>query len=70
MGGEALDAHTLAWVERVNATGVAYLTPALLGGRWMARVSLGGLNTGPEDVRAVWAAMRAAAEREAPPALR
>jgi aromatic-L-amino-acid decarboxylase len=70
MGGEALDAHTLAWVERVNAAGVAYLTPALLGGRWMARVSLGGLNTGPEDVRAVWAAMRAAAEREAPPALR
>jgi aromatic-L-amino-acid decarboxylase len=70
MGGEALDAHTLAWVERVNAAGVAYLTPALLGGRWMARVSLGGLNTGPEDVRAVWAAMRAAAEGAAPPALR
>lgn len=62
LAGDALEAHTLAWVERVNASGAAYLTPALLGGRWMARVSLGGLETGPEDVRAVWAAMRAAAE--------
>jgi aromatic-L-amino-acid decarboxylase len=68
VAGEALDAHTLAWVERVNALGVAYLTPALLGGRWMVRVSLGALDTGPEDVRAVWAAMRAAAEGAAPAA--
>jgi aromatic-L-amino-acid decarboxylase len=68
MAGEALDAHTLAWVERVNASGVAYLTPALLGGRWMVRVSLGALDTGPEDVRAVWAAMRAAAEGSPPTA--
>ncbi len=68
VSGEALDVHTLAWVERVNALGVAYLTPALLGGRWMVRVSLGALDTGPEDVRAVWAAMRAAAEGAAPAA--
>jgi len=62
LAGEALDAHTLRWVEQVNASGSAYLTPALLGGRWMVRVSLGALDTGPADVRAVWAAMRAAAE--------
>jgi aromatic-L-amino-acid decarboxylase len=68
VSGEALDVHTLAWVERVNASGAAYLTPALLGGRWMVRVSLGALDTGPEDVRAVWAAMRAAAEVAAPAA--
>jgi aromatic-L-amino-acid decarboxylase len=65
-----LDAHTLAWVERVNASGAAYLTPALLGGRWMARVSLGALDTGPADVRAVWAAMRIAAEVKPPLTLR
>lgn len=64
--GDALDAHTLAWVERVNASGVAYLTPALLGGHWMARVSLGALDTGPADVRAVWTAMRNAAEVKPP----
>jgi aromatic-L-amino-acid decarboxylase len=70
MAGEALDAHTLAWVERVNASGVAYLTPALLGGSWMVRVSLGALDTGLEDVRAIWAAMRTAAEGNSPPVLR
>ena len=64
--GDALDAHTLAWVERVNASGAAYLTPAVLGGRWMARVSLGALDTGPADVRAVWTAMRNAAEVKPP----
>jgi len=60
--GEALDAHTTAWVEAVNRSGAAYLTPAVLDGRWMARVSIGALTTEQEDVAAVWAAMREAAE--------
>lgn len=33
MTGEALDAHTRAWADRVNRSGDAYLTPAVLGGR-------------------------------------
>ena len=60
--GEALDAHTTAWVEAVNRSGAAYLTPAVLDGRWMARVSIGALTTEEADVAAVWAAMRKAAE--------
>ena len=60
--GEALDRHTLAWVEAVNRSGAAYLTPAMLDGRWMARVSIGALTTEAADVAAVWAAMRSAAE--------
>jgi aromatic-L-amino-acid decarboxylase len=60
--GEALDAHTTAWVEAVNRSGAAYLTPAVLDGRWMARVSIGALATEEADVAAVWAAMREAAE--------
>ena len=60
--GEALDAHTTAWVEMVNRSGAAYLTPAVLDGRWMARVSIGALATEEADVAAVWAAMREAAE--------
>jgi len=28
--GEALDTHTRAWAERLNASGVAYVTPATL----------------------------------------
>jgi hypothetical protein len=60
--GGALDAHTKAWVEAVNRSGAAYLTPAVLDGRWMARVSIGALATEEADVAAVWSAMRAAAE--------
>ena len=30
LAGEALDSHTLRWVGRINASGAAYLTPAIL----------------------------------------
>ena len=60
--GEALDQHTLAWVERVNDSGGAYLTPSILDGRWMARVSIGALNTERQHVQALWELMRRAAE--------
>ena len=62
--GEALDRHTLAWTEALNRSGAAYLTPATLDGRWMARVSIGALLTEREHVEALWAEMqRVAAER-------
>jgi aromatic-L-amino-acid decarboxylase len=60
--GEALDGHTLAWAERVNRSGDAYLTPATLDGRWMVRVSIGAIPTERAHVEALWAAMRQAAE--------
>jgi len=60
--GGALDRHTLGWVERINASGAAYLTPALLDGRWMARVSIGTLQTERADVEAAWALMRETAK--------
>jgi aromatic-L-amino-acid decarboxylase len=60
--GEALDKHTIGWVEAVNRSGAAYLTPAVLDGSWMARVSVGALPTEAADVAAVWAAMQQAAE--------
>jgi aromatic-L-amino-acid/L-tryptophan decarboxylase len=61
--GEALDAHTLAWVRRINESGRAYLTPAMLGSRWMVRVSFGVESTEHEHVEALWSQMRAEAER-------
>jgi aromatic-L-amino-acid decarboxylase len=61
--GEALDAHTRAWTEMVNRSGSAYLTPAVLAGRWMVRVSVGSLTTERADVEALWRIMRDAAER-------
>jgi len=62
LDGEALDQHTTRWVEAVNRSGAAYLTPAVLDGRWMVRVSIGALATEIADVEAAWAAMREAAE--------
>jgi aromatic-L-amino-acid decarboxylase len=56
--GEALDKHTLDWVERVNNSGEAYLTPAILDGRWMVRVSIGSLMTEREHVEKLWSLMK------------
>jgi aromatic-L-amino-acid decarboxylase len=61
--GEALDRHTLAWAERVNASGEAYVTPATLDGRWMVRVSVGALGTEREHVAELWDLLRAEARR-------
>jgi aromatic-L-amino-acid decarboxylase len=61
--GEALDRHTLAWAERVNASGEAYVTPAVLDGRWMVRLSVGSLTTEREHVAALWDLLRAEASR-------
>lgn len=60
--GEALDKHTLAWVERVNNSGGAYLTPSILDGRWMVRVSIGAITTERQNVEELWALMRREAE--------
>ena len=60
--GEALDAHTLAWVRRINESGRAYLTPAVLGDRWMVRMSFGVEATEREHVVALWQQMREEAE--------
>jgi len=60
--GEALDRHTLAWVDRTNRSGLAYLTPAILDGRWMVRVSIGAEPTERGDVQALWETMRKEAE--------
>lgn len=62
LAGEALDEHTKAWAERINRSGAAYLTPAVLDGRWMVRVSVGAEATERADVAALWEAMRRAAE--------
>ena len=61
--GEALDQHTRAWAEAVNRSGAAYLTPAVVDGRWMVRVSVGAIATEMADVLSAWSAMRQAAER-------
>ena len=62
LDGEALDRHTLVWADRVNRSGEAYVTPAILDGRWMVRVSIGALPTEHRHVEALWALLRREAE--------
>ncbi len=39
--GDALNRHTRDWAERLNQSGRAYVTPAMLDDQWMVRVSSG-----------------------------
>jgi aromatic-L-amino-acid decarboxylase len=56
--GDALDSHTLGWVRRINESGQAYLTPAMLDGRWMVRVSIGAEATERRHVEQLWSLMQ------------
>ena len=61
LAGEALDQHTLGWAARVNRSGAAYLTPAILDGRWMVRISIGSASTERKHVQALWELIQRAA---------
>ncbi len=58
-----LDRHTQDWVARINRTGRAFLTPAMLKGRWMARVSIGAEATERHHVEGLWALMQEEAQK-------
>jgi len=60
LSGEELDAHTQRWVDLLNHSGAAYVTPAILDGRWMVRISIGGEQTERAHVEALWDKMRLA----------
>jgi aromatic-L-amino-acid decarboxylase len=51
---EALDRHTLAWVGEINQSGAAFMSPSILDGRWMVRISIGVEATTREHVKALW----------------
>ena len=57
-GPDEVDTHTLAWAERVSATGRAFVTPAQLDGRWMVRFSIGAEATERDDVVELWRLVR------------
>jgi aromatic-L-amino-acid decarboxylase len=59
---EATDAHNLAWVEQLNQSGAALLTPAQVRGEWIVRVSIGAEATELRHVEVLWQQMRALAE--------
>ena len=57
----AVSAHNLAIARRINDGGRAYLTPTVLDGRQILRISIGAERTEREHVAALWAALRDAA---------
>jgi aromatic-L-amino-acid decarboxylase len=58
LDGDALDRHTQSWADRINRSGAAYLTPAVLDGRWMVRISIGAERTERSHLEALWETMR------------
>lgn len=58
----ALAAHNLEIARRINEGGKAYLTPSLLKGKQMLRVSIGAETTERRHVESLWEALRQAAE--------
>lgn len=54
LSGEELDLHTTTWVDELNRSGKALLTPAIIDGRWAVRISIGALDTTRDDAAALW----------------
>ena len=52
--GDALDQHTLAWVNAINQSGEAFMSPSQLDDRWMVRVSIGVEATTREHIEKLW----------------
>lgn len=61
LSGDALDRHTLGWAARLNQSGEAYVTPAMLDGRWMVRISIGAELTERHHVEELWQLLRESA---------
>lgn len=56
-----LTRHNLRIAEQINQSGAAYLTPSVLKGKQMLRVSIGAERTEQAHVAALWQALQAAA---------
>jgi aromatic-L-amino-acid decarboxylase len=59
--GAELDAHNLRIAEAVNRSGRAYLTPSVLKGKQIIRVSIGAEMTERRHVEALWGELQGAA---------
>lgn len=62
---KVLAAHNLRIAESINRGGKAYLTPSVLKGKQMLRVSIGAETTERRHVEALWSELRDAALQDA-----
>jgi aromatic-L-amino-acid decarboxylase len=56
--GASADARNRELLERINASGQAYLTHTVLAGRFVLRMAIGATHTREEHVRAAWDLIR------------
>ncbi len=63
----ALAAHNLALADRVNRSGRAYVTPSVLKGKQMIRVSIGAEGTERRHVEGIWRALQEAGRSHSVP---
>ncbi len=54
LDSDALDRHTLSWVNAINQSGKAFMSPSQLDGHWMVRVSIGVEATTRVHVERLW----------------
>ena len=54
------DEENQAILERVNATGEAYLSHTVLNGRYVLRLAVGNMRTTEADVRRAWELLQTA----------
>ena len=52
------DDRNRALLERANASGELFISPAVLGGRYVLRLAIGQLSTTEDDVRRAWDVLR------------
>ena len=55
---EGEDERNRALLQRVNASGEIFLSHAVLHGRYVLRLAVGGIHTTPEDLRHAWDLLR------------
>jgi aromatic-L-amino-acid decarboxylase len=56
--GPGDDARNTQLLARVNASGEMFISHAVLDGRYVLRLAVGGMLTGPEDIDRAWAVLR------------
>jgi aromatic-L-amino-acid/L-tryptophan decarboxylase len=54
LSNDALDQHTLSWINTINQSGKAFMSPSQLNGQWMVRVSIGVESTERRHIEQLW----------------
>jgi aromatic-L-amino-acid/L-tryptophan decarboxylase len=54
MDEQAIARHNLAWVKKINDSGKAYLTPSIVKGKQIVRISIGAEMTTRVEVENLW----------------